>query len=122
MQNIGNTLSSNRSLDQMAAQKNSKVDQFRLTKNEIKDFDKLSFNIFEFKKTLKGEKVLAYMSMYSMSKMGLLNNGKESELSLDRKNVRKFLDTVADDYNNEIPYHNQMHAADVMHMSYLMMT
>ena len=62
------------------------------------------------------------MSMYSMSKMGLLNNGKESELSLDRKNVRKFLDTVADDYNNEIPYHNQMHAADVMHMSYLMMT
>lgn len=25
-------------------------------------------------------------------------------------------------YNNKIPYHNEMHAADVMHMSYLMMT
>ena len=38
------------------------------------------------------------------------------------KKLGTFLNKIADTYMPSIPYHNDMHGADVMHMSYYFIT
>lgn len=88
----------------------------------MKDFDELSFNIFEVQKYLNDENILSIMTLNALKEMNLIGQRKQECLKVDEKSLNNFLNKVAISYNNDIPYHNQMHGADVMHMSYLMMT
>lgn len=88
----------------------------------MKDFDKLSFNIFEVQKYFKDENILSSMTLNALKEMKLIGQSNKGCLKIDEKRLNNFMNKVAVSYNNDIPYHNQMHGADVMHMSYLMMT
>lgn len=59
------------------------------------------------------------MTLNAISEMGL--NSKNA-IMLDMKKLGLFLNKIVDGYNRNIPYHNDLHGADVMHMTYYFMT
>ena len=63
--------------------------------------------------------MLPVMTMNAVCEMGL---NQKNAIMVDQKKLGVFLNKVVDGYFPEIPYHNDLHGADVMHMVYYFMT
>ena len=91
-------------------------------KQYLDNFDKLEFNIFEFKETIKSRrKVLPVMTMNALYRMGLMSSAFGG-YRIEEGRLEKFLDKIQCTYLENLTYHNDLHGADVMHMTYYMMT
>ena len=94
-----------------------------LTKSEefLQEFDFLKFNIFELTKNIERSKVLPVMTLKAMNNLNLFE-GSHCHWKLDKDKIVHFLIKVQNTYHVAVPYHNDLHGADVMHMCYYFIT
>ncbi len=74
---------------------------------ELEDSHKLSFNILDFSRMIRREKVLPVLTLKFMNDLGLTRVVNQPKLN-------KFLDKVQKTYDTRITYHNDLHGTDVM--------
>lgn len=59
------------------------------------------------------------MTIHAISEMDLMS---VHTVPINEEKLGHFLKKIQETYHLEVPYHNDMHGADVMHMVYYMMT
>jgi hypothetical protein len=79
---------------------------------KIDDFD---YNIFELDELLE-KHTLPYLSMEIMSKLNYFE-----EKLLGEEKFRYFLREVTKGYDRNVTYHNDLHAADVLQTTYIIL-
>lgn len=81
--------------------------------NSLEDIDDLQFNIFNHSKSL-GKSLLKSISYEIFNREGYFND------LLSAREYNCFIQEVTDGYNKNNPYHNDLHAADVLQTVYCM--
>jgi hypothetical protein len=80
---------------------------------ELRKINQFDFNIFEVNDILD-KKTLLYMTYEVFTRMNFFD-------SILNENIYKnFIKRVIDGYNREVPYHNDLHAADVFQTTFVM--
>jgi hypothetical protein len=72
------------------------------------------FDIFEID-GIVGKKTLRYVSFEVLNKFSFF------EEILDETKYKNFIDKIADGYNRNVVYHNDIHAADVLQTIFVML-
>lgn len=83
--------------------------------NNIKKIGEFSFDIFEMKKICK-EKTMQHIAYE------ILSNFSFFDYLIDERKLKNFMKEIAGNYGPNNPYHNEIHAADVMQTMYVIMT
>lgn len=83
--------------------------------NNIKKIGEFSFDIFEMRKICK-EKTLNHIAYE------ILSNFQFFDYLIDERKLKNFMKEIANNYSNNLPYHNEIHAADVMQTMYVCLT
>ena len=76
----------------------------------LKDADSIDFDLFKFRTKVGHKKVLQIIAFDSFTRCGVLN-------LLDVGRTEKFLKEVSNTYQEYVPYHNDLHGADVLQMA-----
>jgi hypothetical protein len=74
--------------------------------------DEHTFNLFEFDKIVGRDNTLSAITSYIFISLGLFT-------MFNYQKFEKFVDTIHHGYNKYIPYHNDLHAADVVQTCYI---
>jgi hypothetical protein len=74
--------------------------------------DEPNFNLFEFDKIVGRDNTLSAITCYMFISLGLFS-------LINYQKFEKFIDTIHQGYNKNIPYHNDLHAADVVQTCYI---
>jgi len=82
-------------------------------KNELDKVDTFEFNIFELDRLIQ-KKCLFYVLNHTLNKYGLIK-----DLLVEKKYIN-FVNEITSGYNRKIPYHNDMHATDVLQTVYIL--
>ena len=83
----------------------------------MKGVETANFNIHEFTRTIGRKSALSVLTIHILRKLKLNSN-----TSLNETLLGNFLAQVFKGYRREVEYHNDIHAADVLQMTYMMMT
>ena len=62
------------------------------------------------------------MTVNAIYRMGLMSSVFGGAYRIEETKLEKFLDKIQCTYQENLTYHNDLHGADVMHMTYYMMT
>lgn len=89
-------------------EKTSKYQEFLNTAGKIE------FDIFSFAKAVGHARVLPLLSFDSFEKCGVMHLVDPHGSC---PHTEKFLDKIQATYNAHVPYHNDLHGADVLQMS-----
>jgi hypothetical protein len=82
-------------------------------KQELNRVDTFEFNIFDLDRLIQ-KKSLYYVLNHSLNKYGFIK-----ELLVEKKYIN-FVNEITAGYNRKIPYHNDMHATDVLQTVHLL--
>ena len=89
------------------------ITQFLGIENHV--FDESNFNIFDYINTNGREMILHNLSFYIFNKYNLF-------LFVNQSRFDSFLNKIKVGYDFLLPYHNELHASDVLQTSYIMAT
>jgi hypothetical protein len=84
---------------------------------ELQNVEQIDFNIHRFTEHIGRKSALSVLTIHILQKLQLNKNPNLNEEILSR-----FLGQIFKGYRREVEYHNDIHAADVLQMSYIMMT
>jgi hypothetical protein len=80
---------------------------------DVLDINSFHFNVFEYAREFGRENVLLNIADYIFNKNSLF-------CIVTHEKFNRFIDMIRVDYNPHLPYHNDMHAADVLQTTYHM--
>jgi hypothetical protein len=83
----------------------------------LEDADKITFDIFEFNDVLGRENVLPTLATHCVESLNLFE-----DMDIDQGSFVSFMKEIYAGYRRDVEYHNDLHGADVMQFSYLMLT
>lgn len=84
-------------------------------KIELEKIEGFEFNIFDLDRLL-GKKCLYYVMNFIMNKFNFIQD------LLVEKNYINFVNEIINGYDRKIPYHNDLHATDVLQTTYILLT
>ena len=87
----------------------------RTLDEHLTDFKEVSFDIFNLTKQVERHQVLPVMTLKALTSLDL-------QPLYDQNKMAAFLDSVYSTYLQDVQYHNDLHGADVMQMSYYMLS
>jgi hypothetical protein len=84
-----------------------------LSINELlKDIDSFNFNIFELNKLVE-KKTIHYVLFEIFESFCYFDR------HLDERRYKSFIYQISNGYNRDVPYHNDLHAADVLQTAFM---
>mmetsp|Transcript_28966 Transcript_28966/g.35886 ORF Transcript_28966/g.35886 Transcript_28966/m.35886 type:complete len:185 (-) Transcript_28966:863-1417(-) len=86
-------------------------------KEHLADADEINFNTLQFCRSLGRKSALSVMTVYILQ---VLNIDKLQQLN--QMKLSRFIGQIYKGYRRDVEYHNDMHALDVLQMSYIFMT
>jgi len=85
---------------------------------ELEEMHQNSFNIHRFTEKIGRKATLSVMTISAIKQLGLDKEMKR----LDWHRMTTFLSKIYEGYRRDVEYHNDLHAADVMQMAFVMLT
>ena len=83
-------------------------------KDELSRIDTFEFNIFDLDLLIQ-KKSMFYVLNYILNKYNFIED------LLVQKNYISFVNEIINGYNRKVPYHNDMHATDVLQTTHILL-
>jgi len=83
-------------------------------KEQLAKIDTFEFNIFEIDALIQ-KKSMFHVANYILNKYNFIED------LLNQQNYVSFINEIISGYNRKVPYHNDLHATDVLQTSYILL-